>query len=74
MPWPPDPVRDPPTIRVHARMQIDPPREKFIWWAQMSIKPAKSRSLVLKKGKVTKRLRFKGKSKGRLYRPHERRQ
>lgn len=59
MPWPSDPVRDPPTIRVHARMQIDPPRDgKAYRWAQMSIKPAKSRSLVLKKSKVTERFRF----------------
>ncbi|XP_041934289.1 LOW QUALITY PROTEIN: uncharacterized protein LOC121697073, partial [Alosa sapidissima] len=32
--------------------------EKLITWARMSFKPAKSRSLVLKKGKVTDRYRF----------------
>lgn len=32
--------------------------EKLIKWARMSFKPAKSRSLVLKKGKVNDRFRF----------------
>lgn len=32
--------------------------EKLISWARMSFKPAKSRSLVLKKGKVADRFRF----------------
>ena len=32
--------------------------EKLIQWARMSFKPAKSRSLVVKKGKVTDRFRF----------------
>ncbi len=33
--------------------------ERLISWACMSFKPAKSRSLVLKKGKVTDRFRFR---------------
>lgn len=33
--------------------------EKFIRWARMKFKPAKSRSLVLKKGKVDDRTRFR---------------
>lgn len=33
--------------------------EKIMAWARMSFKPAKSRSLVLKKGKVTDKFRFK---------------
>ncbi len=32
--------------------------ERLIQWARMSIKPTKSRSLVLKKGKVTDQFRF----------------
>ncbi|XP_035688709.1 LOW QUALITY PROTEIN: uncharacterized protein LOC118424272 [Branchiostoma floridae] len=32
--------------------------ERLITWARMSFKPAKSRSLVLKKGKVAERFRF----------------
>lgn len=32
--------------------------EKLIFWARMSFKPAKSRAMVLKKGKVTDKFNF----------------
>lgn len=40
--------------------------ERIMVWARMSFKPAKSRSLVLKKGEVTDRFRFSHQSRRSL--------
>ncbi len=46
------------TTSVPGRRWLLQGLERLITWARMSFKPAKSRSLVLKKGKVTDRFRF----------------
>lgn len=47
-----------PTSSVPGSRWILQGLERLIKWARMSFKPAKSRTLVLKKGKVTDKFRF----------------